>query len=282
MTQLTTREAIASKNNGNAAAVFSLRERIIGSKKGNQGAVVIVDPETGSEVNSVSEIKEVTLNYCCNLLTNRPPKVEYEEEFNLKNDLHEIRMIESEPTDCFDLFEEIFDTTYKSLEKRPGGKYNFIMKAGISMKPALYNICKTVWQTEQLPKQWSDSTLVQLYKGKGAENDLRNQRFIHMKDEFSKFFGNMLMAATKNTLVNNMTKFQIGTKPGHRTQEHLFSLKCVISIYYLYDKPLILSTFDISKFFMMINKIYPEIGRSVYILAKQSLIRQCSSITSSG
>ena len=46
-----------------------------------------------------------------------------------------------------------------------------------------------------------------------------------------------------------MSKFQIGTKPGHRAQEHLFVLKSVLSFYLQLDKAVILSTWDISRFF---------------------------------
>ena len=70
-----------------------------------------------------------------------------------------------------------------------------------------------------------------------------------MKDEFPKFFGNLVMDAAKDTLIHNMSKFQIGTKPGHRAQEHLFVTKSVISLYMKYDKAVILSAWDISKFF---------------------------------
>ena len=57
------------------------------------------------------------------------------------------------------------------------------------------------------------------------------------------------MTAAKDTLVNGMSKFQIGAKPGHCAQEHLFTIKSVISFFTNYDKAVILSTWDISKFF---------------------------------
>ena len=66
-----------------------------------------------------------------------------------------------------------------------------------------------------------------------------------MKDQFPKFFGHLVVTASKD----NMSKFQIGAKPGHRAQEHLFVLKSVIALYLLYEKPMILTTWDVSKFF---------------------------------
>ena len=57
------------------------------------------------------------------------------------------------------------------------------------------------------------------------------------------------MDQAKETIFKNMPKFQIGTRPGHRAQEHLFVIKSVIALYEKYDKPVWLTTWDISKYF---------------------------------
>ena len=46
-----------------------------------------------------------------------------------------------------------------------------------------------------------------------------------MKDEIPKFVSHLVMSEAKGKMTANMTKYQIGTKPGHRAQEHLFVLK---------------------------------------------------------
>ena len=70
-----------------------------------------------------------------------------------------------------------------------------------------------------------------------------------MKNEYQKFFGHLVLNAAKNKLHENMSKYQIGAKPGHRAQEHLFTIKSAISLNTPYNKPLILSTYDVSKYF---------------------------------
>ena len=64
---------------------------------------------------------------------------------------------------------------------------------------------------------------MQIYKGKGAKEELTNQRNIHTKVDVAKLFGHMVTTAAKDDIIDNMTKFQLGTKPGHRAEEHLFS-----------------------------------------------------------
>ena len=45
------------------------------------------------------------------------------------------------------------------------------------------------------------------------------------------------MGLAKDTLVKNMSKFQIGIKPGHRAAEHLFVIKSTIALYAKFDRP---------------------------------------------
>ena len=115
-----------------------------------------------------------------------------------------------------ELTEERFQNTYDILTKRKGAKYKFIKQGGDSLRAALFNLCKVVWRTEKKPERWCQSTLIQLYKGRGHRGILDNQRHIHLKDEFPKFFGHLVVSASKDKLISNMTKFQIGTKTGHR------------------------------------------------------------------
>ena len=57
------------------------------------------------------------------------------------------------------------------------------------------------------------------------------------------------MSKAKEIIIENMTKFQIGTKTGHRAQEHLFNLKSIISLFMMFDLPMLMKLYDISKFF---------------------------------
>ena len=85
------------KKKGTAAAVFNLKEAVVGKKKVEQEATVLFDPETKSEVNCVEGIKRVSLNYCKKLLTNRVPNPGYEHIIEMKSKLHEARMMDFNP-----------------------------------------------------------------------------------------------------------------------------------------------------------------------------------------
>ena len=193
-------------------------------------------------------------------------------------------MSNDESANNIELSQENFNATISYLASKPGSKYEFIMKAGNSLRPALFNLCKIVWETGKIPNSWSKSRLIQLYKGTGPRNILSNHRFIHTRSDFSKFFGHLVMNEAKNKIIGNMSKFQIGTKPGHRSSEHIFVIKSVISLYLKYDKPIILTAFDISKFFdseclvdvmneLFKNEIHGKIYRLLYSMNKSCKIQ---------
>ena len=73
---------------GKSAAVFQLRDRVLGSKKSEPEATVLKDPKTGKLVDSPDEIKKVSLQYCRDLLTKRPPRNGYKNVIERKKKLH--------------------------------------------------------------------------------------------------------------------------------------------------------------------------------------------------
>ena len=113
-------------------------------------------------------------------------------DIEVKRIIHTVRMSSDEPDDNCEFSEENFYLTYKKLASKPGTKYEFIMKAGDSFLPALFNLCKIVWETEKIPNSWSKSKLIQLYKGNGPRNVLSNHRYIHTRSEFQSFLETLL------------------------------------------------------------------------------------------
>ena len=64
-----------------------------------------------------------------------------------------------------------------------------------------------------------------------------------------RLFDGLVFSKMKETLVDNMCRYQIGAKPGHRAQEHIFVLNSVLEVYKMKNHPLIVQVFDISRYF---------------------------------
>ena len=114
---------------------------------------------------------------------------------------------------------------------------------------AIYVLFVAVWKTEQIPETWLDSELIPVFKQRGSRTCLDNYRFLHLKDDISKLFSQIVFEKTKDKLINNMSKFQIAAKPGHRATEHLFCMMSLIQLNEIRGSAIYLCLFDIVKFF---------------------------------
>ena len=144
--------------------------------------------------------------------------------FQRKLDIYADHMAENVENDIDELPVSIFEKAMNQIAKKHSDKYQFILQGGKSMKDAIFKLMKLVWRTEIIPKGWKKSTLVQIWKQKGWKEDLEMMRFIHMRTDLSKLLGMMVTETVKETLVKNMTVYQIAAKPGHRSTEHLYTV----------------------------------------------------------
>ena len=195
----------------------------------------------------------MSLEYCVNLLKKKEPKDGYINYVSTIKEKHNERMLEIITNDIEELPYEAFCKAYVKIMKKPGRKYEFFKRAGNSVKPALWNICQSVWKSEKFPASWNESTIIQIQKGKRFDGNLDNIRHIHDREETSKFFGQIVMECVKEPIFNNMSKFQIACRPGHRPSEHLFVVKSVINYYRNIKKGIIATSFDLKKFFDIEN-----------------------------
>ena len=235
------------KEKGASAAVFKLKENILGSKKVGQEAVSMEDPQTGNLIMNKEDLKKASIKYVSSLLTNRNPKDEYKEEFEIMESLHEVRAQEEHEID--ELTETDFRNLIKQLTKKNKEKYQFILKAGKSYQNLLFQLYRKVWNSETKPTCWKKTVCHQLYKGKGDKKEFSNQRFIHTKEDIPKAFEQIVINRAKHEMVKNVSKYQIGAIPGHQPAEHLFTIKSIISFYNSNNVPLIFQGFDIRKYF---------------------------------
>ena len=82
------------KEKGKAAAIFNVKDQIIGSKKENDVPSVVKDPKTNELIFHPSGIKKASVQYCKNLLTNREPLEAFKKDLEWKERVHHVRMNE--------------------------------------------------------------------------------------------------------------------------------------------------------------------------------------------
>ena len=212
---------------GRCGQVFQMRELIAGPKKAAQEAHAIKDPVTKELVVSGEGIKKVSLNHCLNVLQKNVPEEGYKNGIEIMSHVHDLRMAQTDLEE-FNIKEEVFKNILKKYEKKNKKSYDFLTKSGQEFKDAIFKLCKRMISEEEFPKRFEETTLFQLYKGKGKKDDLENSRYIHLKDWLPRTCDSVLVDLMKEKILASSSIFQIGGQEGHRTQEHLFTLRSII------------------------------------------------------
>ena len=97
--------------------------------------------------------------------------------------------------------------------------------------------------------RFEETILQQIYKGKGSKLELKNSRFIHLKDWLPRTCDALIVDKMKPDILAASSIFQIGGQAGHRTQEHLFTVRSVIALMLLQGLAILVQVFDIERFF---------------------------------
>ena len=143
-----------AKKKGKCGAIFKLKAKVLGEKKEGAEAIAIKNPTNGNMVYDSEEIKIIFLKYCQDLLKDKKPDDEYSFDVKVKEVLHEVRMKEIlENDDHAEFTNEHFEEVMEKLKKKSKEKYKFILKAGNSMKNALFRLFQNVWKQERRPEQ---------------------------------------------------------------------------------------------------------------------------------
>ena len=205
-----------------------MKELINGPRKGQQEGHAIQDPETKELVVGSDEIKKVSLKHCLNVLEKNTPDEEWKDIVDIKSKVHDMRM-ETRDEINFEIKKDVFKAVMDKLEKKKKSSYDFLTKAGDRFKDAVFTLCRRMITEEEFPKRFEDTTLVQLYKGKGRKDGLQNSRYIHLKDWLPRTCDSMMVHRMKEVILSSSSVFQIGGQEGHRTQEHLFTVRSIVA-----------------------------------------------------
>ena len=220
---------VKAMKQGRATKVFKMREIISGSKNTGKEAHAIKDPKTDELVVSNTAIKEVTLNYCLEVLKNNEPAAEVKQLVELKEAVHEMRMKDKSNDEEYEITDADFLETVKKFEAKKSRSYEFLVNTGLEYKLAIMKLCKRFIKTEDFPESFNVTTLVQLPKS-GSQLLLENSRFIHLKEWLPRICEALAVREMKGAIFSAGTKYQIGGCPGQRTQFHLFVTKSMIAL----------------------------------------------------
>lgn len=140
-------------------------------------------------------------------------------------------------------------------DKAPGEDSitNELLKGAIpALAPALTELFNIVLETEEIPKQWTESVITLLYK-KGDNKDINNYRPISLMTNIYKVFSKILLSRISRKLDENQSKDQAGFRRNFCTLDHIHVVKQVIEKFNEFNDIYYLCFIDYSKAFDSLN-----------------------------
>ena len=115
---------------------------------------------------------------------------------------------------------------------------------GVSL---LRQLCEDVFSTGQIPEEWEESIILNLYKGKGDALDRGNYRGLKLTEQVMKVLEGVLESAVREMV--DMNKLQFGFVPGRGTTDAIFITRQLQEKYRAAKKPLYFAFVDLEKAF---------------------------------
>ena len=89
-----------------------------------------------------------------------------------------------------------------------------------------------------------------IWKKRGAQNLLSNQRFIHLKNVLARSLDSLITNYMKPCILKNTSIFQIGGIPGHSMEEFILVFKTVLARAEEEGNGVIFTSMDIKSYFI--------------------------------
>ena len=234
--------------NGRVGQVFKIAKLVQGSKKDKVNAHAIKHPITGALIVSTEEIKKVSVEYCKQNLRNNDPHPGYQEGVKMISRLHNERMEDNIGNGCM-INEEEFWSVLDKFKKNNKRTHDFLMKSSKEFQTSVFHLCQRMLKEETFPKSFQKTTLQMIWKKKMRKEELKSNRMIHSKQWLPRTVEALAVSKMKPTILSGTSCFQIGGRPGHRPQEHLFVVKSILLRLHMQKRLAILNIHDIEAFF---------------------------------
>ena len=245
------KEIVKLKETGQSKANQIFKIAKFASGKGASKANAVRHPISGKLIVSQEEISEVSIEFCQTVLEKNEPNEAYKDMVAMKEEIHKSRMINDLDTG-FKADKDVFKTVLEKLKKKNIKRsYDFLLKGSDKYKDTIFSLIRMIIEGEAIPTGFRDRNLHQIWKKKPGtkKEDLNANRYIHCKEWLPRTVEAMTVREMDPKIQKATSIIQIGGKPGHRPQEHIFSVKLIIARNIMQKKIIILVCYDISGFF---------------------------------
>ena len=163
---------------------------------------------------------ETSLKIRADNLRNREPAPEVEDLVKIQKMLMEEKL-KNKSEKPLEIDKSDYDKVVKRFKSKQTKSYDFLIKAGENYQEAIFKLCKRMIKDQEFPGMFRRTLLYMIWKQKGPQEVLKNNRFIHLKEHnLPRTVEALVVDQMKEDILENSTMYQVG----HCIEEHLFTM----------------------------------------------------------
>ena len=165
------------------------------------------------------------------------------------DDIIELVGLNKEPDFTSDELDKVLNSLKQGKAHGPDRRPAEIYKhGGKRFRDLLLNIINMIKRTHVIPTQWEEMMITTIYKGKGTQKDLVNQRGIFLTQVICKIWERLIKLRTGEATAK-INKRQAGSTTGKCPADQLFLLRSCISHAKYLNQTLYLNFYDFRQCF---------------------------------
>ena len=206
--------------------IYGMRNEILDSFK-QQCLVAIKDPINDEILDEPDKIFEAVLKYNVDNM-NKDEVAEETRQLMSEKDEYINQVLENVDDHPKTIEWESYLNVVKKICLQKKAVFQDFIKSGASFKLAMFLFVNRICVTEEIPEKMFTTNLTRLWKKRGDQKVMRNNRFIHSKSWLSKLTEKCIVEEIKKPMIGATPPGQVGGIPNRGCRDHLLKMTIVI------------------------------------------------------
>ena len=223
-----------TSGNCNTNGMWKMKKKMFQNKRNI--SILAKKNKKGKLITNPTELKNLYLKTFMDRLRHRRIKPGFETLRLLKEYLCAKRLELTLQNKTQKINRKSFDLVLKQLKNNrardPHGLRNEMFKVnaiGDDLKESLYLMCSRIKDTLEIPELLKYANITSIYKGKGAKNDLQNERGIFCINIFRKIILKIIYNEEYENINENIFDSNVGGRKRKNIRNHLFVVNGLIN-----------------------------------------------------
>ena len=229
--------------------IYKTRKSVLRGQQENQN--VVIEVEDSEEVlEDLDDVLDHILTYNVKNMEKVKPAEQTERIMEQKAKVVDM-MLEDGEIEQFPAVIpwEIYLKVMTKIHRQKKACFRDVIKSGRNFKYALYRLLNRMFAQEEFPDVSFITRLTKIWKRKGSQARLKNNRFIHGKEPISKIWEKCIVEMIAMELDRATPQLQAGSRKGRSTRDQLMKVIVMQKYFECKSKPLPILLVDVQSCF---------------------------------